>query len=908
METPARRQYLALKSRHPDALLWFRMGDFYETFDADAEVMARDLHITLTSREFGKGNRVPMAGVPHHAATSYLRRLLSKGHRVAICEQLSEAGNGLVERDVVRVVTPGTVVEPNLLAARENNYLAALYPGREGVGLAYVDVTTGEFCVMQFGPEQTTLLADELTRLDPAECLVPDGATLPVLPACPQTPCPPRWFGAASARDRLQAHFGVVSLEGFGCAALRLATGAAGATLAYVEGADRDLARLLRGLTTETPGSTMTLDLATRRSLDLTRSARVGARTGTLLHVLDQTRTPMGGRLLRRWLGAPLLSTERLARRQDAVAALVAAPALRARLQTVMESAGDLERTAARARQGSATARDLLGVAAGLRAAHEAGALLATETLAPLSENRPPAPDALATLISRAIATDGEQRIAPGFDAELDAARSMVTDTQGTMLALERRLRESSGIRSLKVGYNKVFGYYIEVTRSNLAHVPPEFVRRQTLANAERFITEELRACEAAILRAEEGITALEDAAFARVRDAVAEVIDVVLHTAAWLARVDVLAALAQVASERRYVRPVLDDSGELFIQGGRHPVVEASLEQDTFIANDCALDVDGTRLLLITGPNMAGKSTYLRQVALIVLMAQIGSFVPAAAARIGVVDRIFSRVGASDDLAAGASTFLVEMVETAAILRHATARSLLIFDEIGRGTSTHDGVAIARAVVEDVHSRIGARTLFATHYHELIALADALPHLRNANAAAVEEGGRVVFLHRIRPGGADRSYGIHVAEIAGLPQHVTDRARALLAAAERSSSSVTQPASVLHLSAAPPPVSDAADRSRSQLVAAAQGHNPASDSEPRSHTDHVPASTAAERDTAHEPTLRDWLRGLDLARTTPLDALNLLAALQERALALDTAAPPLRLVAETQPPYRTQG
>jgi DNA mismatch repair protein MutS len=918
METPARRQYLELKRRFPDALLWFRMGDFYETFDADAEVMARDLRITLTSREFGRGNRVPMAGVPHHAATSYLRRLLAMGHRVAICEQLTEAGHGLVERDVVRVVTPGTVVEPNLLSPRENNYLAALLPGREGVGLAYVDVTTGEFAVCQFAPDQTAALAAELLRIDPAEVLVPEGKEEHVrdaarrTPHAALTPCPPRWFHEPGARERLQQHFAVASLEPFGCADLRLAVGAAGAALAYVEAADRDVARLLRMLRTDRPGTHMALDASTRRNLDLTRTARTGNRTGTLLHVLDQTRTPMGGRLLRRWLGAPLLDLVELHRRQDVVDSLFRDPARRERLQTLLDGAGDLERVAARARQASATARDLISLAAGLRAAAAIAAMAPTPRPPPPKRGegehsaarveRVPLPPALgegpgvgaydellarldpvpevADLIERAIAREGDRRIKPGFSTELDAISTAVSDAQFTLLGLERRLRERTGIRSLKVGYNKVFGYYIEVTKSNLKAAPPDFIRRQTLANAERFVTDELRECEAAILRAEEQIAGLEDRVFAGVRDAAGAAVDRLLATASALAELDVLAGFAQVATERRYVRPVLDESGDLLIESGRHPVVEAAQEEGAFIANDCALRaaVGGRqsavgggrnpdcqlptadcRVLLITGPNMAGKSTYLRQVALIVLMAQVGSFVPAASARIGLVDRIFTRVGAHDDLAAGASTFLVEMVETAAILRQATGRSLLVFDEIGRGTSTLDGLAIAQSVVEDVHDRIGARTLFATHFHELIGLAGRLPHLENANAAAVEEGGRVIFLHRIRPGGADRSYGIHVAEIAGLPAHVTDRARTLLNEME-------------------------ATGNRRQATA-------------NSMLPETPVEYSAP--TVAIAALLAELRGIDLARTTPLEALNLLAGLQERAAVAETPARPLRLVSE---------
>jgi DNA mismatch repair protein MutS len=853
--TPARRQYLQLKRRHPDALLLYRMGDFYELFDNDAVIAARDLHITLTSREFGKGNRVPMAGIPYHALSSYLRRLLAKGHRVAICEQLSEPGRGLVERDVVRVLSPGTVAEPGLLPARENNYLVALCPDRAGTGLAYVDVSTGEFAATEFAPGDEAALAAELTRLAPAECLFPDGRPPPVEPACPLTACPPRWFQEGPARERLLRHFATASLEPFGCEGLPLASGAAAAALAYIEGTNRDLLRLLRGLHTYTTGAYVALDPHTRRNLELTRAARSGERAGSLLAALDQTRTAMGGRLLRRWLTQPLRDVAAINRRLDAVEALARDPDRRTALQTALEAAGDLERLVGRARQGAATARDLLALAAGLRAAGTVAALAPpdegdapAQALAALLARLDPAPD-VADLIERAVSDAEDRPVRRGFDPELDELVGAVENAQATLLEMERREREQTGIRSLKLGFNKVFGYYIEVTRPNLKLVPGRYIRRQTLANGERFVTPELKEWEARILRAEERIAARAREVFAGVVEAVGAQVDRLLATAQALAELDVLAAFAELAVARRYTRPVLDESTALCIRAGRHPVVELALEAGAFVPNDTELDGAGSpRVLLVTGPNMAGKSTYLRQVALIALLAQAGCFVPAEAARIGVVDRIFTRIGAQDDLAAGASTFLVEMVETAAILRHATARSLLIFDEIGRGTSTSDGLAIAQAVVEDVHDRIRARTLFATHFHELTALAERLSAMRVASMAAIEEGGQVVFLRRLVPGSADRSYGIHVARLAGLPEHVTRRAEALLAEMERA---------------------------RQQRLPGATAAVP------------VPAPVAGEGcpacAAARLERLLAEVHALNLAATTPMQALNFLFELQQR-------------------------
>ena len=794
MTSPAHRQYLAIKQKYPDAIVLFRLGDFYEMFDEDARVGAQVLQITLTSREFARGDRVPMAGIPHHALQSYLKRFVQQGLKVAICEQLTEPGRGLVERDVVRVVTPGTLVEPALLEETENNFLAAINPGKDGYGLAYVDVTTGEFAVTEFaGLKATAALEAELLRLNPAECLVPSedlSLHLPGHVSVHDDYC----FDPDTARGALCRHFGVRSLEGFGCDGMPAAIGSAGAIVSYVERTNRSLLGLLAGLRTYQVSSFMTLDRYTRRNLELMESTRSGGVRGSLLWVLDRTHTAMGGRLLRRLIGQPLLDVEPLNRRLDAVGELVDLPVLRAQIRSVLTKVADVERLTGRICQGVATPHDLMGLRDSLNCLVEMGALLSDAQTAELQRVRDrldPCAD-VAELIGRAVALGAAARdrkvrkddaphkeglIKPGYHAELDEMRASIRDSREWIARLEPAEQQRTGIKSLKVGYNKVFGYYIEVSNANASLVPPDYVRKQTLVNAERFITPELKEHEARILQAEDRIGALERRVFAELLETITQESARLFVTAEGLAYLDVYRALADVAGQHNYVRPNLAPDDRLEIVAGRHPVVEVSLEEEGFIPNDCCLDCADRQILLITGPNMGGKSTYLRQVALIVLMAQIGSFVPADVAHIGLVDRIFTRVGAQDDIAAGQSTFMVEMVETANILNHATPQSLLVLDEVGRGTSTYDGLAIARAVVEFIHDRIGARTLFATHYHELTALADRFKRIYNANVAVAEDGRDVIFLHRVVPGGADRSYGIHVARLAGLPSNVTERA-----------------------------------------------------------------------------------------------------------------------------------
>jgi DNA mismatch repair protein MutS len=794
-ETPLRRQYLEIKRRYPHAIVFFRLGDFYETFDDDARTVARELEIALTSRPVGKGKRVPLAGVPHHALDSYLARLIAKGYKVAICEQVEQPAPGrrLLAREVVRVVTPGTLVEEGLLDQRSNNYLAAVVAEGDAAGLAYTDISTGEFACTQL---PLSALAVELERLRPAELLAPVDLELGESPAC-RSPLPEEASDGEWAAGRLLAHFGAPALDALGLDGMPLATRAAAALLRYLEENQRAALPNVSRLLVYNASAYMLLDAQTRRNLEIFRSLRAEGGT-SLLSVMDLTGTAMGARLLRRWLGQPLLDIKAIRRRQDCVELFHSSAVRRGRVAQVLAKMPDLERLMGRVGSGVATPRDLVALARGLelvealrqaldwdlerlppgsRALHE-------ELLGRLS----PCADVVA-LVRGALADDPPNSfdeggvIRAGLSAELDEARALAQDARQVLADLERRERERTGIKSLKLGYNKVFGYYIEVSRPNLHLVPPDYERRQTLVGGERFVTAELRELEYRILHARERQVELERELFQQVCGQVAAAADRVLRTAGAVAEVDVYCALAEAAARYGYVRPEVHEGDEIWIKDGRHPVVERMLGEGQFVPNDTHLSSDEAQIIVLTGPNMAGKSTYLRQVALIVLMAQVGSFVPAAAARIGLVDRIFTRIGAVDDIAAGRSTFMVEMVETAAILHNATPRSLLLFDEIGRGTSTYDGMAIARAVVEFIHNRpeVAAKTLFATHYHELVELASFLPRVRNYHVAVAEEGGRVVFLHRVLPGGADRSYGVHVAQLAGLPRAVVSRAQELL-------------------------------------------------------------------------------------------------------------------------------
>lgn len=799
---PSRRQYLELKRQHPDALLLYRLGDFYETFDDDAVIAARDARITLTSRSFGRNGRVPMAGIPHHALNHYLQRLLTAGHTVAIADQISEPGRGLVERAVTRVLTPGTIADAALLPASENRYLAAAVSLGDRLGLAWVDVSTGEFATLEIqGQQARGALGEELARLSPAECLVPMGEQDDLPTVGHRTRLEPWHFAPGRATDLLCRHFGVRSLAAFGCDDRPAAIGAAGAVLAYVQRTNPSLAGLLTGLRTESIEHHVSLDGSTRRNLELTRSIKTGGRRGSLLAVLDETRTSMGGRALRRMVGQPLRDLTEIEHRQRVIGALIDRPHARAALSSSLDEIGDLERLVSRVCRGDATIRDLLTLSGALHALLTVVSTLRSgedASLIGLAELIDSCRD-VRELIESAVAEDedGVARIRGGYSPALDTALDECRETRRWLASLERRERERTGIRSLKVGYTKVFGYFLEVTRSNLHLVPDDYVRKQTVANGERYFTAALKEAEARILASDMTIAALEREALARLCESVAGAATRLRSAAEWLAYLDALLSLANVAERSRWVRPHLDEGDSLEIVDGRHPVVEAQLDGEAFIPNDCQLGAASPRLLLVTGPNMGGKSTYLRQVALIALLAQIGSYVPARAARIGIVDRIFTRVGAQDDLSGGASTFMVEMTETAAILHQATRRSLVILDEVGRGTSTADGLAIARAVVEDLHHRVGARTLFATHFLDLTTLAQQFEEVDNVHVAAMEVDGRVIFLYGVRPGAADRAYGIQVARLAGLPDWVADRASELMFDADALGSTCNEPQKV---------------------------------------------------------------------------------------------------------------
>ena len=855
-----------MKARHPGALLLFRMGDFYETFDEDAKILARDAEIVLTQRDMGQGEIVPLAGIPYHALDGYLARLIRKGHRVAICEQTSVPdGRTLVDRDVVRVVTPGTVIEPGLLDQGANNYLASVAVEGAEAGIAYVDVTTGEFGVTQVGIGG---VAQELARLAPAEVLIPqemsgDGAALGLNGRLTPTLVADASFLPRTARRRLLDHFGVTSLEAYGCEELPLAVAAAGAVLDYLGETHKPSLPLLTGLHTYSVAGFMALDPQTRRNLELFEGGRWGSKEHSLLSVLDLTRTPMGARLLRRWLGQPLLDLDELKRRQDAVAWMHESGVRRQRFTEALNDVSDIERARHRVGAGVAIPREVVALRRSLEQVPVAKALLDEATpdeardLDWLDDGLNPCADTV-TLIATAIADDpqgdvgGGRVVRDGFSAELDELRAATTDARSYIAGLERRERERTGIAGLKVGYNRVFGYYLEVTNPHLDKVPDDYVRRQTLTNAERFFTPELKEYENRVLNAGERMEELESALYRQVCRQIADDGEKLARTAHALATLDVFVSLAEIASRNGYVRPSLDDSDVLAVKNGRHPVVEGVLPTGAFVPNDTHLAHDEDQVVILTGPNMAGKSTYLRQVALMVLLAQIGSFVPADEAHVGLVDRIFTRVGLQDDLAAGQSTFMVEMVETAAILHHATPRSLVILDEIGRGTSTYDGLSIAQAVAEHLHNdpRLGCRTLFATHYHELTELAHRFPRISNFSVAVTEEDGDVVFLHRIVPGSADRSYGVHVARLAGLPNPVVQRAWELLAHHEEGAAKAGGTASPVELPGAPV---------GQQL-------------------DFFGASTP-------EPSpVLEALRGLDLNGLTPLEALNKLYELQQQA------------------------
>ena len=920
--TPMLRQYRQLKARFPDAVLLFRLGDFYEMFEEDARVASRQLDLVLTARRFSKSVRLPMCGIPYRKLTTYVARLLDLGHKVAIAEQMEEprkVRRRLTRRDVVRVITPGTVVEEALLEEKAQNFLVALAPprrpqqaaGSQGWGLAAVDLSTGEFVTTQLeGPHAEARLLEELDILQPSEIVLPADlaedeewtAHLRVPSqgshAARLSPLDPSSFDPAAARRRLLEHLGTTSLEPFGCEDLPLATAAAGAALRYLQESQiSDLAHL-RDLTTGHPETTVRLDGVTRRNLELVRTLRDGRVQGSLLGVLDRAITPMGARLLRRWIQQPLLDLERIQARLDAVQELCPHPGggappgegprpsaptkkggtfLRADLRSLLDGIHDVERLVGRVGFGTANARDLTALRRALeripdikRTLKEARSSRLRALDDELNENEL---QDVAGLIAQALVEappvllkEGGL-IRSGYRAELDRLRQAAAEGRDWLTTYEARERERTGLSSLRVCYNQVLGFYIQVPRSKADRVPSDYKRRATITHAERFITPELKAREAEILSTEDRANELEYELFVELRSQVAAQTDRLQRAARVLAELDVLATMAEVAARYGYTRPIVDESTTIEIEEGRHPVVERMMPAGTrFVPNDTLLDEEDQRLVVITGPNMSGKSVYIRQVALIALMAQMGSFVPATAARVGLVDRIFVRAGATDDITQGRSTFLVEMGETAYILRHATARSLVVLDEVGRGTSTYDGMGLAWAVGEDLHDRIGARTLFATHFHELTGLADGLPDARNASLAAKEQGQEIVFLYQLVEGGADRSYGVQVARLAGVPDHVVERAQEVMNRLEEaretgSKEAEEQETSVLREAQASYPVGKTEER---LLV-------PVDDSS----TELVEAKTVW-------AVLRE-LGGLDIANLTPVQALVVLNELQQR-------------------------
>ena len=800
--TPMMRQYLKMKELHPDCILFFRLGDFYEMFQEDAKLASRELDLTLTTRDRGKpeDQRTPMCGVPYHSADAYIARLIAKGYKVAICEQMEDpaTAKGLVDRDIIRIVTPGTVIASSMLEEGRNNFICAIYADSAGAGLCFCDISTGEISVTSFtGPDAAEHLCNELGRFSPREAMLSDGAysdaaLLDFLTnklGCRCENGGEARFRPDSARALVEEQFtsGLDQLPQGDDHALQ----AVGGLLSYLyETQKTDLSHITT-LTWFTSGQFMELDLTARRNLELTETLRSKEKKGSLLWVLDKTRTAMGHRLIRTWMERPLLSPGAISRRLGAVEELVGDPIGREELKDTLREITDLERLIGRIVYGTAGGRDLVALAAGLGKLPRLRELLSPYSGALLTSLAAGLDDVpqLRELICSAICDDPPFSvreggfIRDGYDPEVDRLRHILNGGKDLVAAVEAREKEKTGIKSLKVGFNKVFGYYIEVSKSYYDQVPEDYIRKQTLANCERFITQELKDLEHEILSAQDRVTALEYQLFCDLRCQAAARVGEIQRSAAAVAQVDVLASFAAVAAENGYCRPEVDLSDAIEISEGRHPVVEKMLKNALFVPNDTRMDGKDNTVAIITGPNMAGKSTYMRQVALIVLMAQMGSFVPAKSARIGIVDRVFTRIGASDDLSAGQSTFMVEMTEVAELLKNATSKSLLILDEIGRGTSTYDGMSIARAVLEYCadKKKLGAKTLFATHYHEITALEGVIPGVKNYNIAAKKKGDDILFLRKIVPGGADQSYGIEVAKLAGVPDKVITRARHIL-------------------------------------------------------------------------------------------------------------------------------
>jgi DNA mismatch repair protein MutS len=873
--TPMMRQYLEVKALHPDTVLFFRLGDFYEMFFEDAVKASEILQITLTARAKG-ADKVPMCGIPYHSSRRYIARLIGEGLKVAICEQVEEAGSGpgIVRREVTRVITPGMVLDEEVLEPRDSNFLAAVYWNEKGFGGALLEASTGEFLAMEAG--SAAELAESLSRVEPRELLVPAGQrnSAEVAQLCSRLPRVPAVaegevaaFEPARAAGYLRSHFAVQSLSAFGLDDAPLATGAAGAALRYLKDTQKTPAAHVDRLSRQERSGSLLMDESSRANLEVLRSQRDGGRKGSLLGVLDRTVTSLGARKLARWLASPLGSLPEIHARLDAVEELSAKSVWREELTGILKEVADLERLTGRLSLGAGNARDLRALGVSLAQLPRLGAALA-RCQAPLLQSLAgplTALPELANLLARSVVDEPPVAlkeggfIRQGYHAELDRLVELSTSGKDVLLKIEAREKERTGIGSLKIRYNKVFGYYLEVTKSNLHLVPADYIRKQTTVGAERFVTPELKEHEEQVLTAEDRRCALELQLFEELRAKVAQAAPRIRSAAEAVATADALLSFARCASEYGYTRPEVDASEVLSITAGRHPVVERMLGAgESFVPNDVRMDPEDAQLLVITGPNMAGKSTVMRQVALTALMAQAGSFVPAKAARIGLCDRIFTRVGAADNLARGQSTFMVEMTETSHILHHATNKSLIILDEIGRGTSTFDGLSIAWAVAEHLHDHVSARTLFATHYHELVDLARERSKVKNLCIAVKEQGGKVIFLRKLIPGGASRSYGIEVAKLAGLPTEVVGRARELLQNLESGEL-------------------DDAGRPR---VAVRQNPKKAAVAAGQLGLFGEPVAPAPALPASHQKAL-EVLKSAAINNLTPLDALNLLAKLQ---------------------------
>jgi DNA mismatch repair protein MutS len=852
------RQYHDVKRNYPDTIVFFRLGDFYEMFGQDAVVASKVLQITLTSRDKSKEDPMPMCGVPHFTAEAYVAKLVKAGYKVAICEQVEDPkeAKGIVRREVVKVVTPGTFLPDN---PKENNYILGFFQKENIYGIAVADITTGEFLVY----ETCNSLEDEINRFQPKEILYPssfknNSAIIENLSDYYLTNYDDWYFDYIEAYRKLIKHLKVSSLEGYGCEGMIVAVSAAGALLNYLEETQKDRVSFKK-ISVLSRASHMLLDAATLRNLEITRNMRSSENEGSLLWVIDETLTPMGGRLLRSWLLNPLLDSAEISKRQDAVSAFINDPLRLTKLQASLKGIYDIERLASKISSGSANARDLLALSNSLTILPELKTVLEeydNRTIKDLQKQIDTLTE-IKLLIEKAIADDPPFTlkdgglIKKGFNAEVDELREISGTGKDFIANLQKSERERTGISSLKVGYNRVFGYYIEITKTNLPQVPDDYIRKQTLVNCERYITPELKEYESKVLGAEERLKIIEYDVFIKVRDTIAAETERLQRTSAAIAELDALHSLAGIAGKYNYERPVVDDGDVIRISEGRHPVIERLSAGDKFIPNDALIDSSSNSISIITGPNMAGKSTYMRQIALIVLMAQTGSFVPAKEARIGIVDRIFTRIGASDVITKGQSTFMVEMIETANILNNATGKSLILLDEVGRGTSTFDGISIAWAVVEYISKELKTRTLFATHYHELTELSLIIDGIRNLNVAVKEWGDEIIFLRRIEEGIADKSYGIQVARLAGLPASTLDRAKEILSNLEKSELNELGNPKLAYTSTTPAPDSQ--------------------------RTGQLDLFT-----TQADPVIKELL-GLDILSMTPLEALNKLFEIKKK-------------------------